>query len=186
MRRIFLATIAGFLATAVGTAALPAYASAPSPTIVGIASTTPGFETLTAAVTCTGLVPALNGRKHYTVFAPTNDAFAKLGVNASNVCSALPTATLKNILLYHVTRGTRLAKSLVPAEADETKTVKTLLADQSLEINSKATILTSSGGTSQIVATDIRASNGVIHVVDTVLMPGSDVDHREGDDQGEK
>jgi len=186
MRRIFLATIAGFLATAVGTAALPAYASAPSQTIVGIASTTPGFETLTAAVTCTGLVPALNGTKRYTVFAPTNDAFAKLGLNASNVCSALPTATLKNILLYHVTRGTRVAKSLVPTEADETETVNTLLDDQSFEVNSKAMILTSSGGSSQIVATNIRASNGVIHVIDTVLMPGSDVDQQDGGDQGEK
>ncbi len=190
MRRLILGFVSfGLLAGALGATALPVAASTSRPTIVGIASTTPGFETLTAAVVCTGLAPALSGSQQLTVFAPTNSAFAKLGLNAGNVCAALPKATLTNILLYHVTPGSRFASSLLPDEGERT-TVRTLLSGQTFKINSTGRIRTSSGGTSQIVATDIRASNGVIHVVDSVLIPGvakgdGDGDDNEGDQQGE-
>ena len=102
----------GFLSTALlalglVAGAAPAAASTTAPTIVGIASTTPGFSTLTAAATCTGLVPVLNGPGHLTVFAPTDAAFAKLGLNKANVCSALPRQTLTAVLPYHVTPGDR-------------------------------------------------------------------------------
>ena len=165
----------GFLSTALlalglVAGAAPAAASTTAPTIVGIASTTPGFSTLTAAATCTGLVPVLNGPAHLTVFAPTDAAFAKLGLNKANVCSALPRQTLTAVLLYHVTPGDRSAQSLLP-RGDEPKTVWTL-AGQPLEITADARILTTSGGQSRIVATDIRASNGIIHVIDSVLLPG--------------
>ena len=187
MRRLILGFVSfGLLAGALGATALPVAASTSRPTIVGIASTTPGFETLTAAVACTGLAPALSGSQKLTVFAPTNSAFAKLGLDAGNVCT-LPKATLTNILLYHVTPGSRFASSLLPDEGERT-TVRTLLSGQTFKINSTGRIRTSSGGTSQIVATDIRASNGVIHVVDTVLLPGApkgDGDDNEGDQQGE-
>ena len=178
MKRLVIGLFAGLLA-AVGTGSLPVAASGGSPTIVGIASTTPPFSTLTAAVVCTGLAPALNGRRNYTVFAPTNDAFAKLGLNASNVCSALPKATLTNILLYHVTPGTRLAKNVLPRRAGQWRTIETLLEDQSFQVNKQGTIRTSSGGSSQIVKTNSRASNGVIHVIDTVLIPGAAHENQE-------
>lgn len=184
MRRLFAGVFAGIVATALGSAAVPvSAATTSSPTIVGIAVSNPDFSTLVAAVGCTGLVPTLNGTAKYTVFAPTNEAFAKLGLNASNVCTALPQSALKNILLYHVTHGTRLAKSVLPRESGETREIRTLLADQSFEVNSAGVIMTSSGGSSRIVAANIRASNGVIHVIDTVLIPGSRADR---DDDGGK
>ena len=172
MRRLFAGLFVG-LVSALGAAALPATAAASSPTIVGIAVGSPDFSTLVAAVSCTGLVPTLNGAARHTVFAPTNEAFAKLGLNASNICTALPTSTLRNILLYHVTRGTRLAKSVLPRQSGKTREITTLLAGQSFEVDSAGVITTSSGGTSRIVAANIAASNGVIHVIDTVLIPGS-------------
>jgi uncharacterized surface protein with fasciclin (FAS1) repeats len=184
MRRIFVGAFAGIIAAALGSGSLPVAASGGSPTIVGIAVSNPDFSTLVAAVSCTGLVPALNGTSKYTVFAPTNEAFAKLSLNASNVCTALPKATLKNILLYHVTKGTRLAKSVLPRESGETREIRTLLAGQSFEVNSAGVITTSSGGTSKIVAANIRASNGVIHVIDSVLIPGANGD-QDGEHEGD-
>ncbi len=182
MRRLFAGVFAGLVVAALGTAAMPTTAAASSPTIVGIAVSNPDFSTLVAAVSCTGLVPTLNGTARYTVFAPTDEAFAKLGLNASNVCTALPKSTLKSILLYHVTPGVRLAKNVLPRESDETREIRTLLANQSFQVNSAGEITTSSGGTSRIVATNIRASNGVIHVIDSVLIPGSNGNHAEHDD----
>ena len=131
--------------------------------IVDIASGNPAFSTLTAAVTCTGLAPALSRKGQFTVFAPTNDAFGKLGLDASNVCSALPKAQLTNILLYHVARGARYASDVVAS-------------DRIRMLNKGFTYPSVSNGNAyinnaQITATDIRASNGVIHVIDTVLMP---------------
>ena len=180
MRRIFVGLFAGLIAAALGSGSLPVAASEGSQTIVGIAASNPDFSTLVAAVSCTGLAPALNGSTRHTVFAPTNEAFAKLGLNASNVCTALPKATLTNILLYHVTNGTRLANRVLPQGEQRTRTIGTLLDDQSFKVNRAGTIFTSSGGTSQIVATNIVASNGVIHVVNTVLIPGAPSD-QEGD-----
>ena len=180
MRRLFVGLFAGLIAAALGSGTLPVAASGSSQTIVGIAVSNADFSTLVAAVSCTGLVPALNGTAKYTVFAPTNEAFAKLGLSASNVCTALPRATLTNILLYHVTSGKRLAKRVLPREAGETREIRTLLAGQSFEVNSAGVITTSSGGTSKIVVTNIRASNGVIHVIDTVLLPGANGE-QEGD-----
>lgn len=179
MKRLVIGLLAGLLAI-VGAGSLPVAASSGSPTIVGIASSTPAFSTLTAAVVCTGLAPTLNGRRHYTVFAPTNAAFAKLGLNASNVCSALPKATLTNILLYHVTPGTRLAKSVLPRHPGQWRTIETLLDDQAFQVNSQGMIRTSSGTSSRIVQANVRASNGVIHVIDSVLIPGA-----AGNDQQE-
>jgi uncharacterized surface protein with fasciclin (FAS1) repeats len=67
------------------------------------------FDTLIAALSSAGLVNALNGQGQFTVFAPTDEAFAKLGLTAANVDN-LDTATLSNILLYHVASGERFAK----------------------------------------------------------------------------
>ena len=171
MKRFVLALVVGALA--VGTASVPAAAANRPPTIVGIASSNPAFSTLTAAVVCTGLAPTLNGRARYTVFAPTDAAFASLGLNASNVCSALPHSTLKNILLYHVTPGTRYSASVLPRHSNQLRTIETLLDDQAFQVNSQGVIRTSSGGTSQIVQPNIAASNGVIHVINAVLIPGA-------------
>ena len=179
MRKLFAipGLAAAILAVSIGFSSVPAAASAP--TIVGIASTTPGFETLTSAVVCTGLAPTLNGSRNYTVFAPTNAAFAKLGLNAGNVCSAVPKATLKQILLYHVVNGARYARNILPRNG-RYRSVQTVLG-QHFWVNRAGTIYTTSRGTSQIVTPNITASNGVIHVVNSVLVP-----NLAGDNDGDR
>jgi uncharacterized surface protein with fasciclin (FAS1) repeats len=141
----------------------PAAAGAPgNQTIAEIAAGDPAqFSTLVAALVCTDLVGAVAGRQPNTVFAPTNDAFGKLGLSADNVCTALDRATLTNILLYHVTPGVRLSQSVL----DKNKIV--MRNADSIRVSASGLI----NGVSQIALADIRAKNGVIHVIDTVLLP---------------
>lgn len=146
--------------------ASPAAAKQSEPTIVGVAVAVNGqsgeFSTLIAALQAAGLVDALNGKGQFTVFAPTDAAFAKLGLDASNVGS-LPKDTLTNILLYHVARGERVAADVVSASQ--------------IRMLNKGFVTVSAGpegvfvNSSQIIATDVQASNGVIHIIDTVLLP---------------
>lgn len=130
-------------------------------TIAEIAIGNGSFETLVAALACTDLVGAVSGKQQLTVFAPTDAAFAKLGLNASNICTTIETNTLSTILLYHVTRGNRLSQSVLG------KNKVQMLNGDSISISKTGQI----NGNSNIVAADIRASNGVIHVIDTVLLP---------------
>lgn len=121
------------------------------------------FSTLIAAVSCAGLVQPLDARGQYTVFAPTDAAFAELGLNADNVCDALPTSALKNILAYHVAFGQRAAADVVSS-------------DQIRMVNGDFTTITVNGdgafiNDAQIVLTDVFATNGVTHVIDGVLLP---------------
>ncbi len=164
LSKIVIVTVVALMAL---TAVVPtAYAAQPDLSgnnIVDIASHNPNFTTLTAAVVCTGLAPALSSKGQITVFAPTDAAFAKLSLNAGNVCSALPKAALKNILLYHVARGARFSGDV-------------LSSDQIRMLNGKFTYPSLRNGVpyindSQIIVPDLRASNGVIHVIDAVLMP---------------
>lgn len=120
------------------------------------------FSTLIAALQSAGLVGALDGKGQFTVFAPTDAAFAKLGLNAENI-GTLDKATLRNILLYHVARGARYAEDV----ADSSR-IRML--------NRGFTFVTVSGSSvfindAQILTADVKASNGVIHVIDTVLLP---------------
>jgi uncharacterized surface protein with fasciclin (FAS1) repeats len=160
----FVLSFAMLLAVLFGAVAVPQQALARSggQTIVEIAAGNPNFTTLVAAVQAAGLVEVLSGNRQFTVFAPTDAAFAKLGLNAGNVGS-LPKEQLTNILLYHVAPGERFANSVVNA-----KQIR-MMNKQFTQVN-----VTSAGAfinESQIVATDIDASNGVIHVIDTVLLP---------------
>lgn len=141
-------------------------AKAKGPTIVEVALSVNAesgeFSTLIAALQSAELVGALNGKGQFTVFAPTDAAFAKLGLNAGNI-GTLDKATLRNILLYHVARGARYAEDVVDASRIRM-------------LNRGFTFVTVSGSTvsindAQILAVDIKASNGVIHVIDTVLLP---------------
>jgi uncharacterized surface protein with fasciclin (FAS1) repeats len=119
------------------------------------------FNTLVAALACTDLVGAVSGKQQLTVFAPTDAAFAKLELDADNVCTTFDADTLSNILLYHVTRGNRLSQSV-------------LGKNQILMLNGGRISVSRTGeinGGSTIVTPDIRASNGVIHIIDTVLLP---------------
>jgi uncharacterized surface protein with fasciclin (FAS1) repeats len=183
MRRIISLVFAGALALGVFAAPVSAHDSS-KPTIVGVAvayeSAHPGtFSTLISAVTCTGLVPALNtpGAPYLTVFAPTDAAFTKLGLNAGNICSALDAATLTKILEYHVVPGDLDASKVVPSRG---RREFTTLLGQEITVNRKAVIRTETHGKSTIIIPDVQASNGVIHVIDTVLMPDLGGDHDRG------
>lgn len=119
------------------------------------------FKTLVAAVTEAGLVETLSGPGPFTVFAPSDDAFAKLP--AGTVEALLKDkAKLTSILTYHVVSGKHLAADVI-----KLKTVKTVQGqDASINVDGGASI-----NDAKITATDIETSNGVIHVIDTVIMP---------------
>jgi uncharacterized surface protein with fasciclin (FAS1) repeats len=139
---------------------------ASSPTIVDVAlavnAETGEFSTLIAAVVSADLLDALSAVGQRTVFAPTDAAFAELGLDAGNI-GDLPKDALTNILLYHVTTGRRDAESVVSSSrirmANGGFTTISLM-DGAAYIND-----------SQIVITDVEASNGIIHVIGGVLLP---------------
>lgn len=125
--------------------------------IVEIAAGDPRFSTLVSALTASNLVPTLQGAGPFTVFAPTNDAFAKL--------TSIPGGdALKRVLLYHIARGkftaAQLAGNYLLMHNGERVTAE--LVDGSLILN----------GVVKVVMADIQASNGIVHVIDTVLIPG--------------
>ncbi|MBT8038212.1 MAG: fasciclin domain-containing protein [Verrucomicrobiae bacterium] len=132
--------------------------------VVAIAAGNKNFSTLVAAVKAAGLVDALNGDGPFTIFAPTNEAFAKLP--AGTVESLLKPENkdkLVEILTYHVVAGKvdgATAVTLEEATALNKQKLKIQFRDAALYVNS-----------SKVVATDIAASNGVIHVVDQVILP---------------
>jgi uncharacterized surface protein with fasciclin (FAS1) repeats len=140
-------------------------------TIVEIADGAGAFTTLLAAVGCAdpAVGAALTSGDQYTVFAPTDAAFAAAGLNAGNICT-VPQGTLTAILLYHVEEGRHFSNSVLPKRDGQMKTIDTLLG-QSFWVNSTGAISTASDGDSQIVAPNLAATNGVIHVVSAVLIP---------------
>ena len=134
--------------------------------IVGVASTTEGLSTLVAAVTAAGLVETLQGPGPFTVFAPTDDAFAAL---PAGVLDALLKPenkdVLAKILTYHVVPGTVMAADITDGDVAtvEGQTVALSTAD-GVTVNG-----------AKVVQADVAASNGVIHVIDAVILP-PDVD----------
>src|SRR3954447_762412 len=136
-------------------------------TIVDVAAANPEFSTLVTALKQAGLVSALAGKGPYTVFAPTNDAFAKLPADQLQALLA-DKAELTAVLTYHVLKG-RVPSSSLKA----TQTVPTLEGGtMNISVaDGKATITDGQGSVSNIVKTDVKAKNGVIHVIDTVLLP---------------
>lgn len=150
-------------------------ATAPG-TIVDVAQEDGQFSTLVEAVTAAGLGDTLSGEGPYTVFAPTNDAFAKLPEGTLETLTTQDTDKLSSILQYHAVEGETDAATLIAAielagdAGYEISTVgggtlNAMMQDGSVVLTDAA------GGTSTISATDVDASNGVIHVIDTVLMP---------------
>jgi len=131
--------------------------------IVEIAVGSPDHTTLVAALKAADLVTTLSGPGPFTVFAPTNAAFAKLP--AGTVESLLKPenkAQLVAVLTYHVVSGKVLAADVKPG------TVKT--------VNGKSAVVSVKGGApyidaAKIVATDLEGTNGVIHVIDSVILP---------------
>ena len=132
-------------------------------TIVGVAVDAGQFKTLVAAVQAAGLVETLNGSGPFTVFAPTDAAFAELPAGTvENLIKPENKEKLIAILTYHVLAGKVMAADV------KTSSVKTVNGkDLSIVVNDGE--VTINGAT--VVATDVAAKNGVIHVIDSVLLP---------------
>lgn len=134
-------------------------------TILEIAAADTSFETLAAAVTAAGLASTLaDTTKQFTVFAPTDAAFAKLPAGTVAELLKDPTGALKDILLYHVVA----AKVESPTVVTLTRATTVNGKDVAIEVRGGKVYL---NGTTQVTVVDIQAKNGVIHVIDAVLLP---------------
>ncbi|NQY06809.1 MAG: fasciclin domain-containing protein [Flavobacteriaceae bacterium] len=144
--------------------------------IVDIAVSNGDFSTLVTAVKAADLVDALKGDGPFTVFAPTNDAFAKIDKKTlSSLLEKKNKETLTSILTYHVIKGKLTSKEVIAAlEKGNGKATLTTLNGAKITVvkNKKGIWLKDQKGNySKIAATDVMASNGVIHVIESVVMP---------------
>jgi uncharacterized surface protein with fasciclin (FAS1) repeats len=145
-------------------------------TVVDVAVGSKNHTTLVAAVKAADLVSTLQGAGPFTVFAPTNAAFAKLPTGTvETLLKPENKATLTKILTYHVVAGNIDAAAIIAAiKAGKGKATLKTVSGGILTATLKAgkVILTDEkGGTATVTATDLKADNGVVHVIDTVLMP---------------
>ena len=138
--------------------------------VVIAANTSPpyagSFDTLIAALQAAdpAVLQTLSGNGQFTVFGPTDDAFAALNLDPGNVGSAFPQSKLTEILQYHVAHGRRAANSVTSAAQIRT------LQGGFLKV-SGTTLTDAVNRTANIIVTDIDASNGIIHVIDAVVLP---------------
>ncbi|MGI8436461.1 MAG: fasciclin domain-containing protein [Chthoniobacterales bacterium] len=173
------ATMVAALVTAVAFAENPMVGGAemsPKKNIIENASNSKDHTTLVAAVKAAGLVTTLEGPGPFTVFAPTNEAFAKLP--EGTVKTLLEPANkekLTGILTYHVVSGDMTGAKLAEAikKGNGKATLKTVNGmDLTAKMSGDAIELTDTkGGTAKVTIADVKQSNGVIHVIDSVLMP---------------
>lgn len=179
---LFVLVIASLVLAACAPAATPVATQPPAPTatpvpptpapqlsdIVDTAVADGRFTTLVAALQAAGLVDTLKGEGPFTVFAPTDEAFAKLPAGTvEDLLKPENLETLKNILLYHVASGKAMSTDVVSLDG---QSVDTALEGQQLTIAVKEGSVFLNE-TVQVVITDIETSNGVIHVIDAVLLP---------------
>ena len=165
-----MAIVVGACSTAASSTTAPttapsAASSAAAGDIVQVATEAGSFKTLLTAATAAGLVDTLKGAGPFTVFAPTDAAFAALPAGTLDGLLKDP-AKLKDILLYHVVSGKVTADQVVKltsADTVEGKPIKIAVKDGTVYLND----------TVKVVTTDIPAANGVIHVIDAVLLPPS-------------
>ena len=136
----------------------------PKPDIVDTAVSAGKFNTLVAAVKAAGLVETLKGEGPFTVFAPTDDAFAKVDAAAlKDLLKPENKEKLQGILTYHVVSGKVMAADVVKLKSAKTvngQEVKIVVADGKVTVDG-----------ANVVATDIKCGNGVIHIIDAVVMP---------------
>ena len=147
-----------------------------SQTIVDAAVSNKDFSTLVTALKAADLVDALSGEGPFTVFAPNNDAFAKIDSETlANLLKPENVKALTNILTYHVVSGKLMASDVANALKSGNGKVKlTALNGQTVTAISKdgkIFLEDSKGNMSEIIATDVSGSNGVIHVISSVVMP---------------
>ncbi|NND88297.1 MAG: fasciclin domain-containing protein [Flavobacteriaceae bacterium] len=145
-------------------------------TIVDVAVGNEDFSTLVTALKSAELVSALQADGPFTVFAPTNSAFAKIDSNTLNsLLEPKNRAALSNILTYHVVAGNLMASDVVAAlKKGNGKVTLKALNGQMLTVmqkDGKIWLKDQNNNYSEIIATDVKGSNGVIHVIDSVVMP---------------
>jgi uncharacterized surface protein with fasciclin (FAS1) repeats len=124
------------------------------------------FDTLVAAVLAAEpvVLKTLDGNGQFTVFAPTDDAFAALGLDETNIDTALNQEALTDILLYHVAHGRRYADDVL-----DSRRIRTLYGDFLLQDGGLLTDVV--GRDAAIIVTDVEAANGIIHAIDAVVLP---------------
>ena len=167
-RRLITAVVAAFALLTLSACASEEESSTPAVeetvtnTIVDVASTTEGFSTLVAALSAAELVETLSGEGPFTVFAPTDDAFAALPAGVLDAL-LLPEnkATLVKILTYHVVSGMVMA-------ADVTDGDVATVEGQTIKLATKDGVTVNGA---KVVQADVMADNGVIHVIDAVILP---------------
>jgi uncharacterized surface protein with fasciclin (FAS1) repeats len=149
----------------------------PSKNIIQNALNSKDHTTLVAAVKAAGLVQTLEGPGPFTVFAPTNEAFAKLPPGTvDDLLKPENKATLVKVLTYHVVAGRMTAANLMKAvkEGEGVAKLKTV-AGEDIWVKQagpgKLTITDTKGDVAMVTIPDVLQSNGVIHVIDTVLLP---------------
>jgi uncharacterized surface protein with fasciclin (FAS1) repeats len=133
--------------------------------IVAVASGAENFKTLVAAVKAAGLVETLQGKGPFTVFAPTDEAFAKLPAGTvEDLLKPENKDKLVAILKYHVVSGKVLAADVktMDAKTAQGQSVKLIVSDAGVTVDN-----------AKVIKTDLLAENGVIHVIDTVILPKS-------------
>ena len=168
MKKAFLALAAGFMVLAAGTQSATAGCGTCDKTIVENAVASKDFATLVAAVKAAGLVETLSGDGPFTVFAPTEAAFAKLPKGTvADLVKPENKDKLVAILTYHVVPGKVMAKDVVKLDGKKAKTA------QGGSVGVKVKDGTVSINKAKVVKADIACKNGVIHVIDTVLLPKS-------------
>jgi uncharacterized surface protein with fasciclin (FAS1) repeats len=159
IRRILSAVITAAVLAVVAT---PATIEAQDGDIVAVAQAAGSFETLLAAASAADLVATLQSEGPFTIFAPTDEAFARIP-KADLDALLNDKEALKKVLLYHVVPGKVTASQVVNLRAAETA------AGQSVSIDVVDGAVKVGGAT--VVSTDIEATNGVIHVIDQVILP---------------
>lgn len=137
--------------------------------IATTAAATSIHDSLVAALGVAGLVDTLTGDDAYTVFAPTDEAFAAAGINLDDFTTEEEIEALANILLYHVVAGEIASTDLV----DGANTVTAANGDELTVTVSEGAVTVGAEGATVVLA-DVPASNGVIHVIDKVIMPPAD------------
>ncbi len=167
---------AATLSVAADTVMVGGAAMYPSKTIVENAVNSKDHTTLVAAVKAAGLVDTLNSKGPFTVFAPTNEAFAKLPAGTvDTLVKPEHKADLTKILTYHVVPGTHTAGQLMAdAKKNGGTVVLKTVQGESLTIklhDGKLWLVDAKGGKAGVSIADVMQSNGVIHVIDSVLMP---------------
>lgn len=165
--KTWLAAITATAVAAIGLNITPAVADHHDKDIVAIAAGNDDFSTLVAAVKAADLVEVLQGEGPFTVFAPTNEAFAKLPEGTvESLLEPENKEKLIAVLTYHVVPGKVMAEQVVGLESATTvqgSDVTITVEGETVKVD-EATV----------VATDIEASNGVIHVIDSVILPAED------------